>query len=290
MLLNFPAGEHVAFRIESGRTTLGSAEDRDVVLAVPGVDAAHACLINDRRGLVLEVAEGASDVFVNARPIRAKALLRLGDIVHIGGVEIRLSSETEHIKLPPALDPEAVPEEWSRDKADASAAPRVVLRGITGSWFGKLVVLRGRTIIGRDEECDLQLDDPELSRRHAQIENSPEGIILRDLGSSNGTFVNGVQVRDAILAPGDQISFDVHRFVLEAPGHAARDLEDTAEPVKLDNGNTKVVPIIRGPKPGHTPPPPKVDADSDESDESNLWWVVAAALVLVAIVLVLLLG
>ena len=90
-------------------------------------------------------------------------------------------------------------------------------------YFGKIVPLRGRLVIGRGSDCDLVLDEAEMSRRHAVIENSGDGIYLRDLGSANGTFVNGVQVRNAVLHPDDQIAFDQNRFLLEAPGMPSRE-------------------------------------------------------------------
>ncbi len=62
-----------------------------------------------------------------------------------------------------------------------------MLRGVSGAQFGRIVPVRGRLTIGRGNECDLMLDEPEMSRRHAMIENNGDGIYLRDLGSSNGT-------------------------------------------------------------------------------------------------------
>ena len=60
-------------------------------------------------------------------------------------------------------------------------------------------------VLGRDPSCDLVLDDPKCSRRHAIIEEVPEGISIRDNGSANGVYVNGRQVERAILKPGDQV-------------------------------------------------------------------------------------
>jgi pSer/pThr/pTyr-binding forkhead associated (FHA) protein len=54
------------------------------------------------------------------------------------------------------------------------------------------------------------------------IEVTPQEIYLRDLGSANGTYVNGVQVKNTALYSGDQIAFDRNRFLIEAPGTPTR--------------------------------------------------------------------
>ena len=54
-------------------------------------------------------------------------------------------------------------------------------------------------VLGRDPSCDILLNDPKCSRRHAIVEAVPEGISIRDNGSANGVFVNGKQVERAIL-------------------------------------------------------------------------------------------
>jgi hypothetical protein len=60
--------------------------------------------------------------------------------------------------------------------------------------------------IGRLPECAVVLDDPNVSRRHAQLRREGAEVVLVDLGSTNGTKVNGVTVREHRLAPGDVIS------------------------------------------------------------------------------------
>ncbi len=64
------------------------------------------------------------------------------------------------------------------------------------------------TTIGRDESSSLMLEQDSISRRHAQIENRNGEFLLRDLGSTNGTFVNEVRVNVPVsLSPGDRIRF-----------------------------------------------------------------------------------
>lgn len=72
---------------------------------------------------------------------------------------------------------------------------------------GQAIVLTGSPVVlGRHADCDLVLHDERASRRHAQVEMGPEGFVLVDLGSTNGTLLNGRQVgRPTSLAPGDRI-------------------------------------------------------------------------------------
>ncbi|RRR69794.1 MAG: FHA domain-containing protein [Candidatus Viridilinea halotolerans] len=71
--------------------------------------------------------------------------------------------------------------------------------------------------IGR-VSCDITLDNPQVSRFHAQIDRTPGGLLLRDAGSSNGTFVNGQRLSGAHpLKPGDVIQIGAFKFVY-SPG------------------------------------------------------------------------
>lgn len=60
-----------------------------------------------------------------------------------------------------------------------------------------------RLRIGRDPDCDLRIDHPSVSRRHAELLHEPEGWLLRDLGSKNGSHVDGLRVGQARLDQGD---------------------------------------------------------------------------------------
>jgi hypothetical protein len=67
------------------------------------------------------------------------------------------------------------------------------------------VSLERSLVIGRSRNCDLRLPGSDASRRHAEIYPTANGFVVRDLGSTNGTFVNGEQVREHVLQPGDRI-------------------------------------------------------------------------------------
>lgn len=85
-----------------------------------------------------------------------------------------------------------------------------------------VVVAAGQKIVvGRDPSCAFVIgQDPLVSRHHFQIDNDGTKAIVRDLGSSNGTFVNGTQISQTELSPGDQIAAGKSFFkvgVLDAP-------------------------------------------------------------------------
>jgi hypothetical protein len=79
-----------------------------------------------------------------------------------------------------------------------------------------------RVTLGRSRDCDCVLDEPSVSRRHAELRREAGRWLLRDLGSRNGTRVNGVRLLDeAEVGPGDQVSLGDARFRLGSPPRGA---------------------------------------------------------------------
>jgi DNA-binding NtrC family response regulator len=94
--------------------------------------------------------------------------------------------------------------------ADVARFPRAKLSVVKGPDKGAEVVLEGQAVvIGSDESCQLTLNDPSVSRRHVELSGGPGGYRLRDLRSTNGVFIEGVQVLDARLT--DKTRFTVGR-------------------------------------------------------------------------------
>ena len=72
--------------------------------------------------------------------------------------------------------------------------------------------------IGRTQDCDLRIADLTVSRRHAQLSRSEDGWLLSDLGSHNGTRVNGWLVREPVpVRPGDLLQFGSALFIIQGP-------------------------------------------------------------------------
>jgi predicted component of type VI protein secretion system len=66
--------------------------------------------------------------------------------------------------------------------------------------------------IGRSAQASVQLPDPEVSRKHCLLEQREGELVIRDAGSTNGTFVNGLRVGEAVLVSGDRVSLGQTRF------------------------------------------------------------------------------
>src|SRR6185369_12412796 len=79
-----------------------------------------------------------------------------------------------------------------------------------------------RVYLGKSRLCEICLDDPEVSRRHLALEVTDAGLHLFDVQSTNGTFVNGARVVEAILVGSEVLSVGSTRLVVRlAPGGAA---------------------------------------------------------------------
>lgn len=274
MKISFPGGERPDFQTGEGALRVGSTADNDIVLpAGKQVQPKHLELQFDpRRGITLSVTDASAVVHVNGRPVREKAILRLGDMVAVGSVRMVIRPDNDRAEKPP----KALPENETRQRY---TPPRVVLRGVTGTYFGKVIPLRARTVIGRGSDCDLVLNESEMSRRHAIIENTPEGLFLRDLGSANGTFVNGISVRDTVLKPGDQLAFDQNRFLIEAPGYLLMAPGD-------DQVHTGVITSVQ--RPFVVPPAAAAKVDVRERENSAVDWIIMSAAVVTLIALAVL--
>jgi pSer/pThr/pTyr-binding forkhead associated (FHA) protein len=85
-------------------------------------------------------------------------------------------------------------------------------------------ILKDLTLVGRREDCDLRLPHKSISKMHCIIVKTDGLLFLRDLGSTNGTRVNGQRVRRAALLPNDELAIAGHKFrVSLLPGQAVEE-------------------------------------------------------------------
>jgi pSer/pThr/pTyr-binding forkhead associated (FHA) protein len=89
----------------------------------------------------------------------------------------------------------------------------LIVRG--GPQAGDRFTLTGdETRLGRHPDSEIMLDDITVSRRHASIERTPEGYVVTDAGSLNGTYVNQERIERAVLHHGDELQVGKFRLVL----------------------------------------------------------------------------
>jgi Protein of unknown function (DUF3662)/FHA domain len=84
------------------------------------------------------------------------------------------------------------------------------------------------TLLGRGTDCDLRLVDPGVSRHHAELRVENDQVVLVDLGSTNGTFVNGQPVRRVALSDGTRISLGRTTLVFRQDGRGPEDGQGSA--------------------------------------------------------------
>ncbi len=213
MKLIFPNGEHPQALLNDGINRIGSAPDSQVRLNLPDIAPVHCELSLQGAGVTLRIPDPSLKITLNGKPVHGVMALRSNDVLGIGSVQARFVV----VEVARGLSaPEG--EADSGSTRLRLAVPKFVLRGVSGAAFGKNYPVPNQVIIGRAPECDISIASDEISRKHAQVKPVSDGLSVEDLGSSNGTYINGARVQQGILRPGDELRLDTIRFLLVAPG------------------------------------------------------------------------
>lgn len=246
MRIEFPHSARESFPWTQAQLRIGSAPDNDLVLAEDQASAHHLHIQQDRRGLVLHVLPPAGRIYVNARPVRERALLRAGDILSVGTCRMLLCADED----PSARDLPAVPE---RQRCT------VALRAVAGPLSGRVLPLRERVELGVGGPLPLELPQDEAASLSVFWRDAR---LLLEAGARTSPryplHLNGVPVRQATgLAPGDQVGVAMHRFVVDAPG-----MQPEPEIVLPE-------------------PPPRDPLPEDMAGpRGEVWWLIATAAVI----------
>ena len=135
MRIEFPNATREDFQWTKAQLRIGSAPDNDLVLAASQAAAQHLLILQDRRGWVLQVLPKADRIYVNARPVRERALLRAGDVVSVGDCRMLLCVDQNPLQRPALTVPE-------------QGRCTVALRAVAGPLSGRVMPLRESLEIG----------------------------------------------------------------------------------------------------------------------------------------------
>lgn len=226
MKLVFPDGDRPQLLLDKRLYKLGAAPDADVVLAGDGIEPLHCELQVGAQGVQMRVPAGVR-VQVNERPVEGLIALRAGDTLGVAGHRVRLVDAAAD-----GAGAGAGPR--PAEGADRNATmvrpvlPKFALRGLSGEHFGRSFPLQTSLTIGRAEDAGLRIPLHSISRLHARLTPAGDEVLLEDLGSANGTWLNGKRVTRAQAVHGDEIRFDTQRFQLLMPGQPVRARDEGA--------------------------------------------------------------
>jgi ABC-type multidrug transport system ATPase subunit/pSer/pThr/pTyr-binding forkhead associated (FHA) protein len=193
--VQLPGRDPAQVALEKDIVTLGRHPENDIVLPLDPVSRFHGRF--ERRGDVWAYLDldSTNGTLVNGKLVKS-TLLHDGDLLRIGdpkGVSVALTFHAA------SATGEMVPFDGS------------IRLGATALDAGDSLV------IGRHPEANIVLPSPIVSRRHARLDRTAQGHLLTDLGSTNGTFVNGQRVdQPRVLAEGDVVQIGPFRLIYQA--------------------------------------------------------------------------
>lgn len=220
--LEFPNSNNESAALREGVNLVGSGSDCQVLLRGSGI-AVHHCEIELRDGdAVLRAEHAWATTVLNGRRVEAESSIKPGDVLLFGRVGCQVLSGGKPLPVTatrerpqPAADSVR---ETSRTQV-RGVVPSLVLRGLSGPVFGRSFALRDGLLIGRSRDCDVCVQMQEISRQHTRLRIIAQQVVVEDLGSTNGTFINGLRISGSrTLEPGDELGIDTVRFTLISPG------------------------------------------------------------------------
>lgn len=217
--LTFPNGEHEPMVLGEGRSVIGTGADCQIVLAAPGIALHHAEIEVRAGNAMLRAVDAANTVVLNGKQVAQPTAVKAGDLLLFAkvGCQVMAAPVAAPVPTPPPPRASAADGDDGRTRI-RQALPKYILRGVSGPTFGKTYALVGTMTIGRQQDCDIPIAAEEISRQHARLQVTPDGVMVEDLGSANGTFVADKRVHTALLRPGEELRLDTVRFMLMSPG------------------------------------------------------------------------
>lgn len=214
MQLTIVGNDKGAIWLVKQRYSIGKSRNCDLTLPDATLQDVHADLQVDGDALTLTAAAG-SEITVNGERQTGQCSLKHGDTIGLGQSELRV------------LDPKV---ERAAFGADTQPRDAWALQGLSTALSEKRYPISQVQVVGRAADCDITLGVAHLSRQHARLLLNADGLQVEDLGSVNGTFVNGRRVDKMALKNGDELRFDTLRFRVIGPdtGSVDTDLDKTS--------------------------------------------------------------
>lgn len=216
--IRFKDNKYNAVWLVEPKITIGRSATNALVIDDPVAGDVHVEVLVDNENLTLRNLLPASPVLVNNVKVTNDCELKPEDQITIGAVEL--------IVIDPKRESKALVEETSNvTELRPSKNTGWSLKSNHTALGNRVFPIKEMTVIGRANDCDISLAAAHLSRRHAQLQVIDGMLFVKDLGSANGTFLNGQPVTEARVKRGDELRFDALSFGVLGP---ADDLAKTS--------------------------------------------------------------
>ncbi len=256
-------------------TTIGRAQDNDIVVNNLSLSRRHAEV--HRRGFGYELIDRGSQngVYVNDQRLEGPRMLEDNDVVTLGTYTFVFGADPlpevaagRRSSAEPADEPTPPPARMEPATPIPALGPSsvpMVLLTFNELELQRFVLEEDECLIGRAKECDVQITERRLSRRHCLLFQDDAGNwLVKDLGSQNGTFVNRRRVRDSqLLRHGDVLNFAEYSVQFLSDGPAGKGADRMAAPTVrpssgIEREQTELPEAYREEPPGLGPVPEPV--------------------------------
>ncbi|MCA8940781.1 MAG: FHA domain-containing protein, partial [Planctomycetes bacterium] len=202
-----------------------SADHADAVVQDKRLSRRHCEFFSENGVWFVRDLSSANGTRVNGAEVLQKVELKEGDELSFGGVMARFRDSEVALELE---DSDELVLEDDEPVAQASAATAPVLKLLTGTLRARLFQIdKSPFTVGRRDGNDLVLrDDPQASGSHAELVQEGADWKIRDLGSTNGTRVNGTPTTDAKLSEGSRIQIGSQLFSFSLVGEQEQSSSD----------------------------------------------------------------
>ncbi len=233
-----------------GVQSIGRSRDVDITINDDHISRHHARFVVDKNAVWLQDLDSANGTRVNGESLVGGVRLFHGDYIGFDRCEYQLIGKGGDLTplnafedpLKGTVSKQASPPQIPVDTTEFlpiaephDAAPPTIpeireagafLLGICEPVDGKVMRMAvGESVIGRDPQCSLRIDDPTVSHVHAQLHVRPENVTITNLKATNGTRVNGDEIVSVELVDGDVIRLGRVGFVYkEVPSEAIEQL------------------------------------------------------------------
>jgi pSer/pThr/pTyr-binding forkhead associated (FHA) protein len=226
LILSLSNRQEQEFLLEKSTIILGRGATSDITLSDAKVSRSHARLQCSAAACTLIDLGSANGMRVNGEQVE-RAFLAPGDVIGIGDSTLRFEVETpelgqEIISIDSEADLDATLAQATVPMTLANTdVPRIAVHTLDKTW--EVLLTQEVLSIGRQAGSDLMLDQGNASRHHARIERVGDEFRLRDLGSTNGTWLDSQRIDERLLRNGDTIRIGSARLVFKG-GFGMEDL------------------------------------------------------------------